>query len=151
MGKGWGDGWRSLKESDLAAKLPTRLPSVPKVNKVLAAVSFQCKMLGLPAPVAEFQFHPTRKWQLDIAWPDLKVAIEQEGIVYPKERGEHRLGGRHASVKGFRGDIDKYGEAFRLGWQVLRVLPEHIENGQAMVWAEDTLRVAVSRAKEPRP
>lgn len=147
---GWGNGWRNLKESDLAKQLPsvTRLPAQPKVNKALAAVSFQCKMLGLPAPVAEFRFHPTRKWQFDLAWPDLKVAIEQEGIVYPKEAGDHRLGGRHVSVKGFRDDLEKYGEAFKLGWRVLRALPEQVENGQAMVWAESALRARPGVTRE---
>lgn len=106
------------------------------------AIGFQCRALGLPEPVREHRFHPVRMWKFDWAWPDRLVALEQEGIVYPpKGSGDHRLGGRHASVKGFRGDIEKYGEAFALGWRVLRCLPEQVTSGQAMLWIEPVLRV----------
>ena len=30
---------------------------------------------GLPAPVAEFRFHPVRRWRLDYAWPEGFVAL----------------------------------------------------------------------------
>lgn len=53
--------------------------------------------------------------------------------MYPRAGG-HQLGGRHVSVRGFREDCLKYGEAFRLGWTVLRVLPEQITSGLAAEW-----------------
>lgn len=107
------------------------------------AIGFQCRALKLPEPVREYRFALKlgRRWAFDWAWPDRLVALEQEGIVYPpKGSGDHRLGGRHASVKGFRGDIEKYGEAFALGWRVLRCLPEQVTSGQAMLWIEPVLR-----------
>ncbi len=111
-------------------------------------VSFQCRALGLTLPVREFRFHPTRRWAFDWAWPDRLVALEKEGVVYPpKGSGDHRLGGRHASVKGFTEDIEKYGEAFRLGWRVLRCLPSQVESGQAIQWAEPILRDVGARPK----
>ncbi len=106
-----------------------------------SAIETHCKMIGLPVPVAEFKFWPERpRTAFDFAWPDKRVALEVEGIVYPKEKGDYRAGGRHASVSGFKRDIDKYAQAFTMGWRVLRVLPEHVHNGQALLWAEPMLR-----------
>jgi hypothetical protein len=113
-----------------------------KTTRYADAIAFQCKALGLPMPVAEFRFHTERRWQFDFAWPDRFIALEVEGIVYPKVKGEYRAGGRHASVKGLTEDITKYGEAFRLGWKVLRCLPAHVTSGQALLWAEPMLRQA---------
>ena len=70
----------------------------------------------LPGPVAEYRFHPERKWRFDYAWPDAKVALEVEGGVW--------TGGRHTSPAGFLKDIEKYNAAARLGWRVLRCTPK---------------------------
>lgn len=91
----------------------------------------QCRVRNLDAPVRELKFHPTRDWRFDYAWPDQKIALEVEGVVYG--RGG-QLGGRHVHASGFREDCVKYGEAFRLGWTVLRVLPEQLASGLAADW-----------------
>ena len=91
----------------------------------------QVRTLGLPAPSRELVFHPSRAWRFDFAWPDQRVAVEIEGVVYG--RGG-QLGGRHVHATGFREDTVKYGEAFRLGWTILRVLPEQITSGLAAEW-----------------
>ncbi len=91
----------------------------------------QCRTLGLPAPVQELPFHPLRMWRFDFAWPDAKVALEVEGVVYGQGG---QLTGRHVHASGFREDCVKYGEAFRLGWTVLRVLPEQVTSGLAADW-----------------
>lgn len=99
------------------------------------------KARNLPAPTAEFKFHPEHKWKFDWAYPDWKLAVEKEGIVYPKEKGDHRLSGRHVSFSGFKKDIEKYATAFALGWNVLRVLPAQIRSGQAAAWLADHIRL----------
>lgn len=71
-----------------------------------------------PGCVPEYKFHPTRKWRFDYAWPDMKIALELEGF-----------GGGHQFNKGFRKDLDKYGEAWALGWRVLRVSYAMMNNG----------------------
>ncbi len=55
-------------------------------------VSFDtfCKAKRLPIPVAEYRFHPTRKWRMDWAWPDQRVALEIDGGVWV--RGAHGRG-----------------------------------------------------------
>ena len=65
--------------------------------------------------VTEYRFHPTRKWRFDIAIisKGKKIALEYEGI----------FGGgksRHTTQSGFVGDAEKYNEAAKLGWTVLR-------------------------------
>lgn len=56
----------------------------------------------------EYRFHPTRKWRFDFAFPSQKLAIEIEGF------------GRHQTVTGYMTDLEKYNEATRLGWRMLR-------------------------------
>lgn len=63
-------------------------------------------------PWPEYQFHESRRWRFDYAFPDEKVAVEVEGGVF--------IRGRHVSPAGFIGDCEKYNAAARLGWRVLR-------------------------------
>jgi very-short-patch-repair endonuclease len=62
--------------------------------------------------VEEHRFHPDRKWRFDFAIPDQKIAIEYEGI--------HSGKSRHTTRGGYAGDVEKYREAAKLGWTVLR-------------------------------
>lgn len=73
---------------------------------------------NLPQPVTEHQFHPDRKWRFDFAWLEQKVALEVEGGIW--------IGGGHNRGKGFAKDIEKYNEAVRLGWRVVRCQPAEI-------------------------
>jgi len=75
-----------------------------------------CKLNRLPMPVAEYRFHPTRKWRIDWAWPKYKLAVEIEGGIWVK--------GRHNRGKGFLGDIEKYNELTRMGWKLFRFTPQ---------------------------
>jgi hypothetical protein len=63
---------------------------------------------GAEPPVREHRFHAERRWRFDFAWPSIKLAVEIEGR------------GRHQTVVGFRNDCEKYNEALRMGWRVLR-------------------------------
>jgi len=132
---------RSFKSNEQAEKVNASKRQRQPRKQPRQDIVFQCKALGLPVPVPEFKFHPSRKWPFDWAWPDLKIALEQEGIVYPTTPGDYKAGGRHASVSGFTKDIEKYGHAFALGWRVLRCLPKQIENGTAIKWLEPMLRM----------
>jgi very-short-patch-repair endonuclease len=85
------------------------------------AVSLICKALGLPFPVAEYRFHPRRKWAFDFAFVAEKVALEIEGGTWTQ--------GRHTRGKGWREDRDKYLEANLLGWLVIRCTPQEMTTG----------------------
>lgn len=94
-------------------------------------LAWAAKGAGLPEPVREHRFHPTRRWRFDLAWPDRLVAVEVDGGAF--------VGGRHTSGAGFREDCVKVSEAAALGWRVLRVMPEHVKSGQALAWLERAL------------
>ena len=60
----------------------------------------------------ELQFHPTRLWLFDFAIPSLCIAIEYEGIFSEKSR--------HISIPGYIKDCEKYREAAKHGWKLMR-------------------------------
>ena len=74
---------------------------------------------GLPKPILEWKFHPTRRWRTDLGWPDLQIAIEIEGGVYTR--------GRHTSPTGFVNDMEKYNALAVMGILLIRVLPSQVE------------------------
>ena len=83
--------------------------------KIVIAYFTQC---GLPKPVMEYEFHPTRKWRFDFAWIRQMIALEVEGGTF--------IAGRHSRGEGMRADMEKYNAAATLGWRVLRVMPENL-------------------------
>lgn len=84
----------------------------------------QLMAAGLPPPLTEFPFHPTRRWRFDYAWPSLKLAVEQEGGTWCR--------GRHVRPKGYEADCEKYSEAALMGWRVLRFTTDMIRDGRAL-------------------
>lgn len=85
----------------------------------------------LPAFQREFRFHPKRKWRFDFAWPDLKLALECQGL------------GRHQRVKGYRDDCEKKAAAIALGWSVLEVMS--CDMGNVDGWVELVQLVIANR------
>lgn len=88
-------------------------PSKKKLsNKAVVQMGLLLKIEGIKVET-EYRFHPERKWRFDFAIPDKKIAIEYEGV----------YGGgksRHTTVSGYTADSEKYNEAAKLGWTVLR-------------------------------
>lgn len=105
-----------LGEGAGANKPPTKKKREPTWDPALTAQVMES--FGLPAPTLEHQFHQTRKWRFDFAWPDHRVYMEVEGGIY-----EH---GGHTSITGIKRDIAKYNAAALAGWVGLRVLPEQL-------------------------
>ncbi len=85
-----------------------------------------CKAAGLPTPVSEFRFHPTRRWRFDLAFVSQRLAVEIDGGLY--------TGGRHSRGQGRERDLEKLAEALCLGWRVLVVSPRMIQDGRALAW-----------------
>ena len=96
-----------------------------------ATLSLYIRVNGLPEPEREYRFHPTRRWSFDFVWPDAMLAVEVEGGVWAQ--------GRHTRGAGFIADCEKYNEAALLGWRVLRVTGEHINDGSAIDWIRRAL------------
>ena len=104
----------------------------------------QARMAGLPDPVREHRFHPSRMWRFDLAWPDRMVACEVDGGGFSMRPcpGCGKLlpmGGRHSTGKGIRDDAEKQSTAAAMGWRVLRVVPDQIKAGGALDWLERAL------------
>lgn len=81
-------------------------------DKAKAEMELVLKLLNLSYCV-ELKFHPTRKWRFDYAIQSKMIAIEYEGV----------CGGgksRHTTAMGYSKDAEKYNEAAKLGWKVLR-------------------------------
>ena len=90
--------------------------------------------MGMPDPVTEHRFHPTRKWRFDYAWPDHKIAVEIEGGIWMKGRGAHSW-----PVNIIR-DMEKQNEAGKLGWRIFRFQPKDLKNGTAMAFMIDVFK-----------
>ncbi len=91
---------------------------------------------GLPDPVAEFRFHPTRRWRVDFCWVDFLVVLELEGL--------SRYGGpgRHQRTNGFVKDIEKYNALCLMGYTLIRATSRQVASGQCLAWLEIALGVA---------
>ena len=76
-------------------------------------------------PQREYMFHPTRKWRLDFAFPDRKIAVEYEGMAFKVEKS------RHTTISGFSNDCEKYNELAIAGWTLVRVNAKLIDSGIA--------------------
>lgn len=111
-------------------------------------IDSQLRVAGLPVPMTEFRFDPTRHWRFDYAWPLFKVALEIEGgahgrllvvtdgverragVSVPLKAGTRiRVGGRHQSGPGFEKDIEKYNRGQILGWCILRGTTRQVRDG----------------------
>lgn len=108
-------------------RLGRKAPSNP-VGRLL----WQIEALGLPIPVREKRFHPTRKWRFDLAWEagtprvpgEVGIAMEIDGVT-PE-------GGRHQRIAGYNEDARKINEATLMGWLVFRVTPAMVKSGEAV-------------------
>lgn len=82
--------------------------------------------------VAEFRFHPVRKWRADYCIPKHKIILEVEGGVW--------LNGRHTRAAGFIKDMEKYNTATSMGYSVLRVLPKKLMSKETIDLLKETIK-----------
>ena len=97
--------------------------------RALTTHIIQC---SLPRPEKEYYFAKPRMWRFDMAWPQHMIAVECDGAVYS--------GGRHVRGLGYSQDCEKLNEAALLGWVVLRVTRDQIEDGRAVKWIERAIK-----------
>lgn len=72
---------------------------------------------GIPLPIAEYRFEPSRKWRVDFYFEanGVRLALEVEGGVW--------LSGRHNRPEGFLRDMEKYNALTAAGIFLYRVTP----------------------------
>jgi hypothetical protein len=90
----------------------------------------------LPRPTHEFVFDATRKWRLDYAWVEQRLALEVEGGIWTN--------GRHIRGAGFLRDISKYNRLACLGWRLLRCTPDSLTDEWTIAQIRDALTVKLS-------
>ena len=81
----------------------------------------------LPRYEREYAFAEPRKWRMDFAFLDEKVAVEIDGLRYDGVAG-------HQTVRGVLADAEKYEAALRMGWKVYRVPGPWIAEGERLIW-----------------
>lgn len=86
----------------------------------------------LPLPTPEYRFDPNRKWRIDFAWPDAKLAVEIEGGIW--------ISGRHTRGVGVKGDMEKYNALALAGWCLLRFDGDAVRSGSAVQQVEAALK-----------
>jgi len=91
-----------------------------------AAFLFQIQSLGIKEPVQQFKFRETRKWRVDFAWPERKLAVEIEGGIW------RRGGGAHSHPVNIERDIDKGNALAMAGYHLLRFTDKHIRSGEGV-------------------
>ena len=107
----------------MTLKEATKQHEKEKVKRIREQFVALLKSEGVNA-VTEHQFHPTRKWRFDYAFPDSMVAVEVEGGVW--------TGGRHTSGAGFIKDMEKYNTALLHGWRVYRTTPKMLTSREVI-------------------
>jgi very-short-patch-repair endonuclease len=115
-----------------------------------AMLAMHIRAHRLPEPVREYCFHPTRNWRLDFAWPELFVAVEVEGGVFARRKGNSAAGGRHNHGGGYVKDLEKYNAAVAMGWTLLRFTDKAIRRGDAVRMIQEALRRSNERRSNER-
>jgi very-short-patch-repair endonuclease len=115
---------------------------MPRVRLPLAD---QIKLAGLPAPREEYEFHNSRKWRFDFAWPSARLAVEVDGGTWLPG------GGRHNRARGFQADLRKLNEAALCGWTVIRADSDMVRTGEALRLIDRALRIKQSGLYELPP
>ena len=114
-------------------KLKETMEAKVKINryeKFFAALTCSAKELGWGLVVAEFKFHPVRKWRSDFAIPSAKLIVEIEGGFWMK--GKDGKGGRHSRGGGAIKDMEKYNAATIMGYALLRFDPKQAKDLSAV-------------------
>jgi hypothetical protein len=104
-------------------------------SELEAVLANRLHQAGVPLGEAQWPVVAGRRFRFDRAWPAHRVACEVNGGIYS--------GGRHVRGKGHAADCEKLSIAASLGWRVLVVTREMIEDGSAvdlirksLVWKE---------------
>jgi hypothetical protein len=95
-----------------------KLPSGSTYSPDLVSQFFT--RMGLPPPLFEKRFHPTREWRFDLAWPEERLALEVVGGLW--------MGGRHNTPEGYLSDMEKFNAAACLGWRILFTTPRGLSS-----------------------
>lgn len=116
--------------------MPTeKKPKYPTTDRFTAYASAKFNTTVL----AEYCFHPKRKWRADYAFPEFKIMLEVEGGTWVR--------GRHITPQGFLADMEKYNAAASLGWLLLRCQPKELFGIPVAQLIERTIATVITGTK----
>jgi len=96
------------------------------VNGYSRVVAALCRAEGWPEPIAEHRFAPPRRWQLDLAWPGIYLAVEIQGGLFSE--------GRHVRPAALLDEMEKLNAAAVAGWTLILVTPSQVTDGTLTRW-----------------
>jgi hypothetical protein len=120
---------RPLRLTGIEASRTTRRKPVDLASKLAE----QLTLAGWRTFVREYHFHPARRWRLDIAFPDVKLGVECEGV------GPKGKPGRHQLTQHLHANTEKHSAIAVAGWRLIRVTGRQIQSGHALRWVEAAL------------
>lgn len=103
-----GKGTKGAKAQTLAERRKLGRGFTP--DQLQQAMHLVHRLAGLPDPTPEYKFawaDMRRKWAIDYAWPEARIALEVEGHGHQKDNRYHT-------------DIEKYNELAAHGWLLIR-------------------------------
>ena len=110
--KGWTSEDISRVKAKQSAKQVAKKPKGTSQKSITKILDEYSQIFGYEW-VTEYTFAKSRMFRFDYAIPDLKIAVEYEGLMASKSR--------HTTVTGYTTDTEKYNLAVGLGWDVIRV------------------------------
>jgi very-short-patch-repair endonuclease len=96
---------------------------------------FKARNPSIPKYAREFLFHPLRKWRLDFAFEEARLAVEVNGGVY--------VSGGHTRGKAYENDCEKYAHLAIMNWRLIVVTPKQVKSGLALLWIERALGIKI--------
>ena len=106
----------------------------------LPSIRALAESLGANGLSQEHQFHKSRRWRFDVAWPELKVTFEYEGIF--------SLRSRHTTATGLSNDCEKYNQAQIAGWIVIRATAITLRTGKAHRDLEQAIKARMTQQRQ---
>lgn len=114
-------GWEEKNAVGVSSKPSTRGPS-----KIERRFEQQLVDAGVAWWQRDYFFLPERDFELDFAWPLVKVAVEVQGQA-------HRIKGK------WKRDVEKRALALLAGWRVLEVGGDEVRSGRGLAWLKELL------------
>ena len=91
------------------------------MTELEALFDLQVKAYGLPEPLREYQFHPTRKFRADRCWSDHRLIVELNGGTWMKKSG-------HNTATGIHRDYEKSNAAQLMGYTYLQFTRKELDD-----------------------
>lgn len=96
----------------------------------------------LPLAIRDYRAIPDRKFLCDLAWPEIKLAVEVDG-------GEF-MRGRHSRGAGMASDCEKQNLLVFAGWRCLRFTGGQVRDGSAIATLKRWFHGACAAAGDVR-